>query len=108
MSSTARLRAAFASSWAQSNCLAKVSTASTVDVLMGSTPRRGCWPTSSSNGVQHVAAMDLVVICKLHQWEPVSPVVLLMAHKDSEIGLYLLVHALRLAISLWVVGSGGS
>src|SRR6266436_10226357 len=52
--------------------------------------------------------MDLVIICKLHQWEPVGPVVLSMAHKDSEIGLYLLVHALHLAISLQAVGSGGS
>src|SRR5258708_1541438 len=52
--------------------------------------------------------MDLVVICELCQWEPVGPVILSMAHKDSEIGLYLLVHTLCLAISLWVVGSGGS
>ena len=52
--------------------------------------------------------MDLVIICELHQWEPVGPVILLMAHKDSEIGLYLLVHTLCLAISLQVVGSGGS
>src|SRR5260221_522275 len=52
--------------------------------------------------------MDLVIICELHQWEPVGPVILSMAHKDLEIGLYLLVHALRLAISLQVVGSGGS
>src|SRR5260370_41889651 len=52
--------------------------------------------------------MDLVVICELRQWEPVSPVVLSMAHEDSEIGLYLLVHMLCLAISLRVVGSGGS
>src|SRR5258705_8566705 len=52
--------------------------------------------------------MDLVVICELRQWEPVSPVILSMAHKDLEIGLYLLVHTLHLAISLRVVGSGGS
>ena len=51
--------------------------------------------------------MDLVVICELRQWEPVSPVVLSMAHEDSKIGLYLLVHMLCLAISLRVVGSGG-
>src|SRR6266436_1692668 len=47
MSSTACSRVAFASSWAQSNHLAKVSAASTVDVLMGSTPRQGCWPAVS-------------------------------------------------------------
>src|SRR5258708_29137180 len=52
--------------------------------------------------------MDLVVICELCQWEPVGPVILSMAHEDLEIGLYLLVHALHLAISLRVVGSGGS
>src|SRR5258707_1463435 len=44
------------------------------------------------------------VICELCQWEPVGPVVLLMAHEDLEIGLYLLVHALHLAISLQVAG----
>src|SRR5258708_29871842 len=34
--------AAFASSWAQSNHLVKVSAVSTVDVFVGSTPRHGC------------------------------------------------------------------
>ena len=52
--------------------------------------------------------MDLAVIHELHQWEPVGPVILLMAHENSEVGLYLLVYMLRLAIRLWVVGSGGS
>ncbi len=31
-----------------------------------------------------------------------------MTYKDMEVCLYLLVHALHLAISLWVVGGGGS
>ena len=53
--------------------------------------------------------MDLVVVCKLCKWEPVSPVIiLLMAHKDPEVHFYLLVDALCLAISLQVVGGGRS
>src|SRR5260370_42564660 len=41
MLSAACSRAAFASSWAWSNCLAKVSMASTVNVFVGSTPGVG-------------------------------------------------------------------
>ena len=43
------------------NRLVKVSTASTVDVLVGSTPRHGCWPASSLNGVRRVAAWTLLL-----------------------------------------------
>ena len=39
------------SSWAWSSHLVKVSTASTVNVFVGSTPRHGCCLASSSNGV---------------------------------------------------------
>ena len=44
--------------------------------------------------------MNLVVICKLHWWEPVSPIVLSVTYKDLEICLYLLVHMFCLAIGL--------
>src|SRR5258708_34240737 len=50
--------------------------------------------------------MNLVVICKLHYQEPVSPIILSVTYKDLEICLYLLVHTFCLAISLGVVGSG--
>src|SRR5260221_14403668 len=103
MSSTARLRAAFTSSWAQPSHLAKVSAASTVEVLIGSTPRCGCCPASSSNGVQWVAEWTLLLYTNSASGS-LSPVVLLMAHEDPEVCFYLLVDALHLAISLWVVG----
>src|SRR5258708_40107261 len=52
--------------------------------------------------------VDLVVVCKLHKWEPVSPVILSMAHKDPEVRFYLLVDVLHLAVGLQVVGGGRS
>src|SRR6266436_9860356 len=55
MSSAAHLRAALASSWVQPSHLVKASAASTVEVLIGSTPRHGCCLVSSLNGVQQVA-----------------------------------------------------
>ena len=61
MSSAACLSTAFASSWAWSNHLVKVSTASTVDIFVGSTPRGGCWLVSSSNGVWCIAAWILLL-----------------------------------------------
>src|SRR5258708_25491715 len=61
MSSTTHLRAAFASSWAQPSCLAKASAASTVKVLVGSTPRCRCCLVSSSNGIQWVAELTLLL-----------------------------------------------
>ena len=47
--------------------------------------------------------MDAIVVSKLGQRQPVCPVVLVMAHKNPEIGLDLLVYLL----CLWVVCSGG-
>src|SRR5258708_18944244 len=61
MSSTACLRAALASSWARPSRLVKVSAASMVEVLVGSTPRHGCCPASSSNGVWWVAEWTLLL-----------------------------------------------
>ena len=52
--------------------------------------------------------MDLVVVHKLRKWEPVSPVILSMAHKDPEVCFYLLVDMLHLAVGLRVVGGGRS
>src|SRR5258708_26452273 len=49
------------SSWAQPSHLAKASTASTVEVLIGSTPRCRCCPASSSNGVWWVAEWTLLL-----------------------------------------------
>src|SRR5258708_6509220 len=49
----------------------------------------------------------MIVVSKLGQRQPVCPVILVMAHKNPEIGLNLLVYSLCLPIHLWVVCSGG-
>src|SRR6266436_6090846 len=61
MSSTTCSRAAFTSSWVQPSCLARVSAASMVEVLIGSTPRHRCCLVSSSNRVQQVAEWTLLL-----------------------------------------------
>ena len=50
--------------------------------------------------------MDVVVVCKLHDWSPVSPVILAVVDEHTEVGFNFLVNMLGLVIGLWVVGSG--
>ena len=51
--------------------------------------------------------MDPVVVRKLGHGDPVHPVVLVVVDVEPQALFQLLVHPLRLAISLWVVGCGG-
>ncbi len=47
-------------------------------------------------------AVDTVVVCKLGEWEPVTPVSLSVINEDLEVLLDLLVNSFCLAIHLWV------
>ncbi len=79
---------------------------STIDVQVGSTKLQVLACIELEQSLPH-GSMDFVVVCELCQGQPVCPIILSMAHKNPEIGFYLLVHTLHLAISLWVVGGGG-
>src|SRR5258708_3589079 len=101
MSSAAHSRAALASSWVQPSHLAKASTASMVEVLVGSTPRCRCCLASSLNRVWWVAEWTLLLYANSVSGSQSAQS---MAHKDPEVCFYLLVDVLHLAIGLWVVG----
>src|SRR5258708_29850669 len=100
MSSTTHSRAAFASSWVQPSCLVKMSTASTVKVLIGSTPRCRCCLASSLNRVWQVAEWTLLLYANSTSGSQSAQS---MAHKDPDVCFYLLFGVLHLAIVLWVV-----
>ena len=51
--------------------------------------------------------MDPVVVRKFSHGDSVHPVILVVVDVEPQILLQLLVHPLRLAIRLWVVGCGG-
>ena len=51
--------------------------------------------------------MDMIVVCKLSEWEEFVPIILALVDKKSEVLFQLLVDAFGLTIGLWVVGCGG-
>lgn len=51
--------------------------------------------------------VDVVIVLEFCEWEEVCPVVLPLVDEDLEVLLQLLVDSFSLAITLWVVGSGG-
>jgi len=51
--------------------------------------------------------MNMVVILELSEGKEIGPVILSLVDKKSEVLLQLLVHPFGLAISLWMIGSGG-
>ncbi len=52
-------------------------------------------------------AVDAIVVRKLSEREPVSPICLSVIDKDLEVLLNLLVHLFGLSVGLWVEGRGG-
>ena len=51
-------------------------------------------------------SVDVVIVCKLGNWQPVGPIVLVVVNEHTEVGLNFLVDMLCLAIGLWMVGGG--
>src|ERR1700746_858329 len=50
----------------------------------------------------------MIIVGELSQRQPVCPVILVVAHKNPEVGLNLLVYSLCLPVHLRVVCSGGA
>ena len=51
--------------------------------------------------------MDSVIVGEFHHWEPSAPVGLPVFDEESEIHFEFLIDSFRLAVRLWMEGSGG-